>query len=130
MNSPVQPAGSGRVMSVGVGIFLIAAGAVLRFAVATTSTHGLNIHVVGVILMLAGAIGLVLSLLVWGWLNRRRNRPASYGPTATYSRRVPTLVRRRTVYQDDQPLAGGQPLYQDEPPVVGGQPVYRDDPQA
>jgi hypothetical protein len=40
------------------------------------SSHGLNVHVVGVILMLAGALGLVLSLLVWGPLNpaRRRSR--------------------------------------------------------
>jgi hypothetical protein len=104
-------------MSLGVGIFLIAAGAVLRFAIATTSTHGLNIHAVGVILMLAGVIGLVLSLLVWGWLNRRRNRAVAYSPPATYSRRARTLVRRRTVYQDDQPVAGGQVVYQDEPPV-------------
>jgi hypothetical protein len=116
-------------MSLGVGIFLIAAGAVLRFAIATSSTHGLNIHAVGVILMLAGVVGLVLSLLVWGWLNRRRNRVATYTAPApaTYSRRPRTLVRRRTVYQDDLPVAGGQAVYQDEPPVVG-QPLYRDEP--
>ena len=127
MNSPVEPAGSGRVMSLGVGIFLIAIGAVLRFAIATTSTHGLNIHVVGVILMLAGVVGLVLSLLVWGWLNGRRNRAVTYSPPATYSRRPRTLVRRRTVYQDDLPVARDQVVYQDEPPVVG-QPLYRDEP--
>lgn len=127
MNSPVEPAGGGRVMSLGVGIFLIAVGAVLRFAIATTSTHGLNIHAVGVILMLAGVVGLVLSLLVWGWLNRRRNRVATYNPPATYGRRARTLVRRRTVYQDDRPVAGGQVVYQDDPPVVG-QPLYRDEP--
>jgi hypothetical protein len=114
-------------MSVGVGIFLIAAGAVLRFAITTSSTHGLNIHAVGIILMLAGVIGLVLSLLVWGWLNRRRNSVATYNPPAAYSRRARTLVRRRTVYQDDLPVAGGQVVYQDEPPVVG-QPLYRDEP--
>jgi hypothetical protein len=127
VNSPVEPAGSGRVMSLGVGIFLIAVGAVLRFAIATTSTHGLNIHAVGVILMLAGVVGLVLSLLVWGWLNRRRNRVATYTAPATYSRRPRTLVRRRTVYQDDLPVARDQAVYQDEPPV-GAQPLYRDEP--
>jgi hypothetical protein len=106
-----------RVMGAGTAIFLIAAGAVLRFAIATTSAHGLDIHVVGVILMLAGGLGLVLSLLVWGLLNRRRNRAATYSGTAAYSRRAPTLVRRRTVYQDDLPVAGGQPVCRDEPPA-------------
>ncbi len=51
-------------MRTGTGIFLIAAGAVLRFAVAAGSPHGLNVHVVGVVLMLAGVLGLLLSLLV------------------------------------------------------------------
>ena len=48
-------------MGTGAGIALLPGGAILRFAVATTSTHGLNVHVVGVILMLAGALGLALS---------------------------------------------------------------------
>ena len=66
-------------MSTGVGITLVAAGAILRFAVPATFIHGLNVHVVGVIVMLAGVIGLLLSLLVWGPLSRRRNRSGSYG---------------------------------------------------
>lgn len=97
-------------MSTGAGITLIAAGAILRFAVATTSTHGLNVHVVGVILMLAGAVGLALSLLVWGPLNRRRNRPDGY------SGEPPSLIRRRRVYQDEPPAADEQAVYQDQPP--------------
>ena len=44
---------------IGTGIFLIAAGAVLRFAVAAGSPHGLNVQVVGVVLILAGALGLL-----------------------------------------------------------------------
>jgi hypothetical protein len=36
-----------RGMRTGMGIFLIAAGAVLRFAQAAASPHGLNVHVVG-----------------------------------------------------------------------------------
>jgi hypothetical protein len=84
-------------MSTGAGIVLVAAGAILRFAVTTTSTHGLNVHVVGVIVMLAGFVGLALSLLVWGPLDRRRNRPGSYG------RGSPSLTRQRRVYQDQPP---------------------------
>ena len=95
MNGQIQPAGGRRVMSTGFAIMLIAVGAVLRFAVATTSTHGLNVHVVGVILILAGVLGLLVSLLVWGRLNRRRNRPVDYDGRTTF-------IRRR-VYQDQPP---------------------------
>lgn len=86
MNSPAQPPGGGGMVSIGVAVTLIAVGGILRFAVATTSTHGLNVHVVGVILILAGLLGLVLSLLVWVLLNRRRSRPPGNGraaPSAT-----------------------------------------------
>ena len=62
-------------MTFGTSLFLIAVGAVLRFAV-TASTSGFNIHTVGVILMIVGAVGFLLSLLwmtVWA---DRRNQPA------------------------------------------------------
>jgi hypothetical protein len=58
------PAGGRRVMSTGAAITLITVGAVLRFALAPGSPHGLNVHVVGVVLLLAGVLGLVLSLLL------------------------------------------------------------------
>jgi hypothetical protein len=61
-------------MGIGISIFVIALGAVLRFAVTATTT-GVNIHTVGVILMIVGAIGLVLSLVFWAalgsWYPRR-----------------------------------------------------------
>jgi hypothetical protein len=75
----VQPADYRQVMSTGVGITLVAAGAILRFAVPATFIHGLDVHVIGVIVMLAGVFGLLLSLLVWSPLSRRRNHPAGYG---------------------------------------------------
>lgn len=60
-------------MGIGGGLFLIALGAVLRFAIATPSWHGIAIHTIGVILMIVGVVGLVLWLLVWGpWSRRRR----------------------------------------------------------
>jgi len=71
--SLVQPVDCRRVMSTGVGIALVVAGAIVRFAVPATVIYGLNVHVVGVIVMLAGVIALLLSLLVWGPLSRRRN---------------------------------------------------------
>lgn len=51
-------------MGTSTSIVLIAAGAILRFAVSVTTT-GFNIHTVGVILMIAGAAGLVLSIAFW-----------------------------------------------------------------
>jgi hypothetical protein len=51
-------------MSTGAAILLITVGAILRFAVAGGSPHGLNVHVVGVILILAGVLGLLLPLVV------------------------------------------------------------------
>jgi hypothetical protein len=60
-----RPQAAGRrVMSTGGPITLIAVGAILRFAVQGVSLHGLNVHVVGIILILAGILSLLLSLLM------------------------------------------------------------------
>ena len=61
-------------MGLGTSIFLIAVGAVLRFAVSVTA-HGFSIHTIGVILMVVGAVGVVLSLLwMTVWSGRRAAR--------------------------------------------------------
>jgi hypothetical protein len=52
-------------MGIGVSIFLLAIGAILTFAV-NAELSGLDINVVGVILMVCGAIGLLLTMLVFG----------------------------------------------------------------
>ena len=57
-----QPMG-GRVMSTGTCVALIVVGAILRYAVTTTRTHHINVHAVGLIVLLAGVLGLLLSLL-------------------------------------------------------------------
>jgi hypothetical protein len=49
-------------MGIGTSLFLIAVGAILKFAV-TASVAGIEIATVGVILMVVGAIGLLISLL-------------------------------------------------------------------
>ena len=51
-------------MGLGTSIFLIAVGAILDFAV-SWQVRGVDLRTVGVILMVVGAIGLVLSLLFW-----------------------------------------------------------------
>lgn len=46
---------------IGAALSVIAVGAILKFAVSAT-THGFNIQSVGLILMIAGGIGLVIAL--------------------------------------------------------------------
>lgn len=69
-------------MGIGVSIFLLALGAILTFAV-QASVSGLDIQVIGVILMAAGLLGLVLFLAFFGPRSRRD-----------------TVVRDETVYGD------------------------------
>ena len=60
-------------MGIGVSIFLFAIGAILAFAV-ETQTRGIDLNAVGVILMVVGAVGVLISLLFWsswGGFNRR-----------------------------------------------------------
>jgi hypothetical protein len=50
-------------MGIGTSIFLLAVGAILAFAV-TDAISGVDLTVVGYILMAAGALGLLISMLV------------------------------------------------------------------
>ena len=62
-------------MGLGLSIFLIAVGAILTWAVNAT-VSGLELTTIGVILMIVGALGLVLSMIFWsswgGFANSRR----------------------------------------------------------
>jgi len=60
------PPPTGRVMSTGMSLFLIALGAILLFALRTGSGFGLNLHVVGVIMMVVGILGLLLPAVAQG----------------------------------------------------------------
>ena len=74
-------------MGLGVGIFLVAVGAILAFAVHAT-TSAVNVHTVGWILMAVGAIGILLSLIFWsswagpGYFTGRRRTYVEDGPPA------------------------------------------------
>jgi uncharacterized protein DUF6458 len=57
-------------MAIGTSIVLIAVGAILKFAV-TTSVSGISLETVGVILMVVGTIGLLVSLLMAQFWARR-----------------------------------------------------------
>jgi hypothetical protein len=75
-------------MGIGVSVFLLALGAILAFAV-HASVNGLDINTIGVILMVCGAIGLAMTMLVFG----RRDRVAAGGVVED---RV--VTRERDVY--------------------------------
>ena len=79
-------------MGLGVGILLIAAGAILTFAV-NAHTNGVNLDTIGWILMAVGAAGILLSLIFW----------SSWAGPGYFN-------RRRTTYYDEGP-AGGPPPY-------------------
>jgi uncharacterized protein involved in exopolysaccharide biosynthesis len=58
-------------MTIGSSIFLIALGAILRYAV-TATVSGISLPTIGLILMLAGILGLILSLFYsFAWRPRR-----------------------------------------------------------
>jgi hypothetical protein len=65
-------------MGIGVSIFLIAVGAILAFAV-NVATKGIDLNTVGVILMLVGGIGLLLSLVFWSSWGGFGSREAGAG---------------------------------------------------
>lgn len=58
-------------MGIGTSIFLIAVGAILKFAV-TASVSGIQLATVGVILMIVGVIGLLISLYLLTLARDRR----------------------------------------------------------
>ncbi|MDP9417406.1 MAG: DUF6458 family protein [Actinomycetota bacterium] len=62
-------------MGIGVSILLIAVGLILALAV-EFEVSGLDLDVVGWILVLAGVIGLILTMVIWG---PRRTPPPAAG---------------------------------------------------
>ena len=82
-------------MGIGVSLILIATGAILAWAV-ETSVSGVDIQVVGVILMVVGGAGLLISLVFWSsWgpaFRTARARGVVQRPRRTTSR-----LRRREI---------------------------------
>ena len=74
-------------MGIGTSIFLIAVGAILYFAV-NADISGLEISTVGLILMIVGILGLIISFFLMNQATRRRPAEPADGP----------VVRERDVY--------------------------------
>ena len=76
-------------MGLGISFLLIAAGAILAWAV-NAQVSGVNIHAVGWILLIVGIVGAVLSMIFWsswagpGYRSRRRGGYVDEGPAPPY----------------------------------------------
>jgi hypothetical protein len=74
-----------HIMGIGAGVFLIAAGAILAFAV-HAQVSGIDIETVGVILMVVGALGVALDLAVFAPRRRTSTTAAPVTRTVTEER--------------------------------------------
>jgi hypothetical protein len=70
-------------MRLGASLVLIAVGALLRFAVTVHHSHGFDIHAAGVVLMIVGAIGLIVTAI---WMSTRRRTDVIHHSPAGSSR--------------------------------------------
>lgn len=71
-------------MGIGASIFLIVVGAILTFAL-DLEVGGVNLDVVGWILMIGGVAGLIFTTLIWGPRNRSTVTRET-GPSGEYRR--------------------------------------------
>jgi hypothetical protein len=69
-------------MGIGVSLILIAVGAIITFAINVSTDSSFNLHTIGIILLVVGAVGVVLSMIFW----------SSWGGFG--SRRETTVVER------------------------------------
>ena len=94
-------------MGISVSILLIAVGAILTWGV-TAEAEGLDVNAIGVILMIVGLLGLVISMIFWSsWGGfRRRTAYVEGGPVRTSA---PTAPRQTTVVEERDVAPGPPP---------------------
>jgi len=78
---------------IGGSLFLIALGAILKWAVTVNNPHGFNINTAGVILLIVGLVGLVVSII---WMS----------------------MRRKTNVVQQTPVGASRTTYDEPPPAV------------
>jgi hypothetical protein len=76
-------------MRLGSSLLLIAIGAILRFAV-SVHTSGFNVHTIGLILMIVGGVGFIISLF---WMVSEQDR----------MRRAPQAAADADRYREPRP---------------------------
>ena len=91
-------------MGISVSILLIAVGAILTWAV-TAEAEGIDINTVGVILLIVGLLGLVLSMIFWSsWGGFQRRTTYVEGGSAR-----PAARRSSTTVVEEDDVAPGPP---------------------
>jgi hypothetical protein len=83
-------------MSIGVGIFLMVLGAIMAFAMKAT-TPGINVHTLGIILLLIGVVVVLYSLLFGSNL-------AAWGRRSIVARRRTVVDERPVQVVEEQPV--------------------------
>ena len=93
-------------MGMGIGLILIAVGAILTWGVKDTS-DAINLDAIGVILMIVGAIGFTLSMMFWSsfWgpgYFRRTSYAAEGAPAGrrSYRRAAPAEVVEEEIVEE------------------------------
>lgn len=76
-------------MTIGASIFLIAIGAILTFAV-NVSSNAIDLDAIGAILMIAGLVGLLVSLFFWSTASSRRAAADGTGSARVEERHTTT----------------------------------------
>jgi hypothetical protein len=57
-------------VGIGISVLMIAVGGILTFAINVENAEGFNINTIGIILMIVGAIGLLVSMVIFGGRGR------------------------------------------------------------
>jgi hypothetical protein len=93
-------------MTIGVSLVLIAVGAILVWGV-SAEAEGLNVDAIGVILMIVGLVGALLSMIFWSEWSPvyRGTRRRAYVEGDAPVRRRETSAPRREVVVDEEEVA-------------------------
>jgi hypothetical protein len=99
-------------MTLGVSLLLVAAGAILVWGV-TGEVQGIDVDAVGVILMVVGVIGFILSLIFWDTWGRgpvgRRVRYVEGDVPVRRTVEAAPAERRRVVEEEVEEVPPGAP---------------------
>ena len=88
-------------MGIGASVFMLAVGAIITFAF-NIRVGWLDLDIVGWVLMAAGALGLILTLTVFG--SRRRTTVVEQPPAYPAAGTTQRVVEERSPYDVDRPL--------------------------
>ena len=75
-------------MGIGFSIVLFVIGAILTFALEVDTGSGLNLNTVGIILMVGGLLGLLVSVLLWSSFSPWSRRRTMAGDAVVEERRI------------------------------------------